>query len=61
MNRSKTFASKQSVSLIPKDTAGVLFAHGVPGFIGGLAGIAATADYKDKTGTCGSVSCAGGG
>ncbi|ELR14200.1 ammonium transporter subfamily protein [Acanthamoeba castellanii str. Neff] len=37
------------VSIIPKDTAGVLFAHGVPGFIGGLAGICATADYQDAT------------
>jgi hypothetical protein len=39
------------VSIIPKDTAGVLFAHGVPGFIGGLAGICATADYQDATRT----------
>lgn len=47
MNKSKTFAFAPNISLIPKDTAGVLFAHGVPGFIGGIAGIAATADYKD--------------
>jgi len=49
MNKAYSVPSglSERLTFIPRDTAGVLISHGVPGFIGAIAGISATADYKN--------------
>ncbi len=47
MNRPRSFPAARGAVIVPRDTRGVLFAHGWPAFLGGLAGMIASGSYED--------------